>query len=140
MHSTADLDALLGPEEPHATFHDAELVAVRVDYQARELVAEWRVCVGNPDATAHAERERRRHGQLTLRGLVFWVMEPPGERRTISGPLWLTGDGPLSELENATATALVQQLPSDTMAWYLYFSDLNAFAYWAANSAGFQWA
>jgi len=35
MESANDLDRLLGQQEPHATFHDARLVAVSLDYRDR---------------------------------------------------------------------------------------------------------
>ena len=40
MESGNDLDGLLGQHQPHATFHDARLVAVSLDYRDR-LAHEW---------------------------------------------------------------------------------------------------
>jgi len=39
------LDDLLDEAEPYATFHDATLHKIRVDYEARELTAEFKLCV-----------------------------------------------------------------------------------------------
>jgi hypothetical protein len=75
------LDDLLGSEELHASFHDALLLQVRIDYSARTVHALFDLAVGDPDAPDQTERHRRRKGRLTLEGLIFWVHEPP-ERAT----------------------------------------------------------
>jgi hypothetical protein len=72
-----DLDDLLGPEEPHASFHDASLVELRIDYAAGILLAQFDLPVGDPDATDEAAQHRRRQGTLRLDGLIFWVQEAP---------------------------------------------------------------
>lgn len=139
MKRTDSLDSLLDGEEPHATFHDAELLSVRVDYRKRELVALWRMCVGDPNADDQAERERRREARLTLHDLAVWAMEPPAEPHSAGGPPWLTADGPLQESTTATGRSLAKLLPAGTRSWYLYFSDLNAFAYCGAGRASVEW-
>ena len=139
MQSAAGLDELLGDEERHATFHDARLLSVDVDYQTRELVALWRMCVGDPGASDKPARERCRNGRLTLQGLLFWVVEPPTEVTPKDGLPWLTSDGPLSTATTATGRGLARLLPAGAVGWYLYFSDWNAFAYCGANAATFQW-
>jgi hypothetical protein len=98
MQCTDGLDALLDSEEPHATFHDAELHSVQVDYRTRELVAMWRMCVGDPDAADKAARERRREAYLTLPGsgilghrapnraeLSEWPPMADGRRSSLAG-------------------------------------------------------
>jgi hypothetical protein len=137
MTTATSLDELLGRDEPHATFHDAELLSIAIDHEASKLVATWRLCVGDPSASDAVERKRRRDGQLILHGLAFWVTEPPSE--VPSGPPWLTADGPLSDSPNASGRDLAQFVPVGGVGWYLYFSDSNSFAYWGAGSARFQW-
>lgn len=140
MRDTAGLDGLLGPDEAHATFHDAELVCVAVDYLKRELVAEWHLCVGDPDASRRDARERRRDGSLSLEGLQFWVVEPPGAGVGQEGGLpWLTADGPLRQAPTDAGQRLAGLLPSGGVGWYLFFSDWNSYAYCGAAAARFQW-
>ena len=43
------LDDLLDRTEPFATFHDAYLHKINIDYNARELIAELDIWIGNPD-------------------------------------------------------------------------------------------
>src|SRR5262245_8758259 len=95
MQGTANLDALLNGSEPHATFHDAELLSLAIDYADGTLLAEWRLCVGDPSAAAKATRDRKRDGKLSLQGLAFWAAEPPKE--VSAGTPWLTADGALNE-------------------------------------------
>jgi hypothetical protein len=133
------LDAFLGEEEPCAGFHDARLVSLQINYEQRELLSEWEVCVGDPDAPGLAERERCRRGRLRFTGLCFWVVDPPNGLLDGSYLPWLTSDGPLSEAGTDTARRLAEILPSGASAWYLYFCDWNAFAYCGAESGVFEW-
>jgi hypothetical protein len=137
MTAATSLDELLGRDEPHATFHDAELLSVSIDHEANTLVAMWRLCVGDPSASETVARERTRDGTLILEGLAFLVAEPPSEVHP--GPPWLTADGPIGDSANANGRDLAQFVPAGGVGWYLYFSDSNSFAYWAARSARFQW-
>jgi len=137
---TVRLDDLLGPTEPFASFHDAALSVLHIDYEARSLVAEFELCVGDPDAADRTARERSRRGRLRLSGLILWAVEPPD----LTGPPavrrpWLTSDGPLDEAPTDAGKGLAGALASDIYCWYLYFSDLNAFAYCAAQDAQFEW-
>jgi len=77
MEHASGLDGFLGEEEPHATLQDARLVAVSLDYRSNEAVTTWEVCVGDPDDSMRAVRERRRTARLVFSGVVFWVMDRP---------------------------------------------------------------
>ncbi len=135
-----ELQDLFDQQEPHATFHDASLLSVEVDYQTRELVALWSLFVGDSDASEERDRERQREGRLRLHGLLFWVVEPPNAPTSKDGTPWLTADGPLSQCPTAVGKGLVQEMPSGAVGWYLFFSDWNGFAYCGAESARFEWA
>jgi hypothetical protein len=134
------LDDLLDQTEPHATFHDATLDTIKIDYEAHELTAEFKLCVGNPNGKTKMERERHRSGMLKVSGLIFWALEPPDNKDTKEwGPLWLTGDGLIEEAPTETAKKLTSISKPETYGWYLYFSDINAFAYLASREAVFEW-
>jgi hypothetical protein len=131
---------LLDQAEPYATFHDATMHKIKIDYETHELTAEFKLCVGNPDGKTEMERERHRTGMLKVSGLVFWASEPPENGAADNrGPLWLTSDGLISEAPTETAKKLASMVTPDCYAWYLYFSDLNAFAYFAARDVVFEW-
>lgn len=139
MPETSQLDALLGVEEAHATFHDAELLSVVVNYEKRELVSEWYLCVGDPDASDRGARNRQRRGRLTLQKPQFWVVEPPASAGRQPGLPWLTSDGPLRQAPTETGRRLADQLRPGSMGWYLYLSGWNAYVYCGAAGARFQW-
>jgi hypothetical protein len=130
------LHDVLDKGEPHATFHDAAIESITVDYLARRLVAKVNLCVGNPDDVDASARERRRVGTLTVEGITLWALEPG----LISGkPLWLTSDGPLNQTPTEVGKAFAAQC-SNNIAWFLFFSDLNAFGYLAGAGATFTWS
>jgi hypothetical protein len=139
MNRSQTLDAFLGHEEPCATFHDAELLSLLIDYERRELVSEWVLSVGDPDAPSAVERERTRRGRLRFSGLCFWVLDSPAALPDESGLPWLTSSGPLADAQTDTAKRLAGLLPPATSGWFLFFSDWNAFAYCAARVGAFEW-
>ena len=123
------LDDLLGSEEPNGTFHDASLLSVGIDYSIRVFVAEFELRVGDPDAPDEPVRERRRAGRLRVEGLRVWAVEPPpGLIEPLLKCPWLTADGPLADCATEAGKALALSVGEKGVAWYLYFSNLNAFA------------
>lgn len=62
--------------EPHASFHDAELLSLNIDNEARTAVAAFELFVGDPDGDRE-QRESVRRGRLELGGLRFWAEEMP---------------------------------------------------------------
>ena len=139
---TNNIDNFLGTEEPCASFHDARLVSAQINYEQRELVSDWELCVGNPNAPELAASERTRRGRLRLIGLAFWVMEclePQGH--ILDGYMpWLARDGPLIEAGTDLSRELSARVPEGSSAWYLYFSGCNAFVYCADELGVFTWS
>jgi hypothetical protein len=140
MESTDDLDAVLGKQEPHATFRDARLVAVSVDYHENEAVTTWNLCVGDPDDSMRAARERRRTGRLVLSGVLFWVMDPPQALDARPGLPWLTDVAPLSAVRTETGKHLARLLPTGASGWCFLFASGNAHMYCGARRLAFEWA
>jgi hypothetical protein len=140
LGNSAALDALLGNEERHATFHDSVITGVQVDYVGRRFVGQMQLCVGDPDAADVAARERRRGGQLVVEGLRVWALEPPEEIAPEMGAgLWLSADGTLAQAPTAVGRTLAQRLGSDGVGWFLFFTNVNAFGYLAGDRAQFRW-
>ena len=128
-----NLDDLLGTTEPHATFHDASLLALRIDYGSRDATLDWELFAGDPDTS---ERKRTRRARLKLSGLVFWEVEPFHDAGELPD---LADDGPLTALNLPRAMELSRNIPPGALAWYLYFSNWNAFAYCCARTAEVEW-
>ncbi len=100
-HMMNVLDDLLDEAEKHGTFHDARVV----DAQEGKACTTIRLtlCVGDPDATRHDERERRRVGTLVLHDVHELHFDPPNVMLGNCGSLWLTADGPIDELDSDAA-------------------------------------
>lgn len=139
MKRTIRLDDMLGATEPFATVHDVSLLILNINYEGRDLIAEFDICVGDPNDSDHIARERRRRGRLCLAGLILWACEPPRDTERCEGTPWLTSDGMLEEAPTEEGKRLAITVGDDEIAWYLYFNDLNAFAYCVAQDARFEW-
>ena len=134
MHT---LDEFLS-QEPHGTFHDAHVVVVAHDPTAGSASLAADFCVGDPDASASEERERRRRGRLILKGVRLWRQDDPDP--TVAPPShWLKDEGPLRELTSDVGRALVEEFGAEPYCWYFFFSDTNSFLYWSARDVGFEW-
>ena len=133
------MDDLLGAEEPFATFHDAYLQKVAVDYSKKELTMGFDLSVGDPNGITEETRQRYRKGVLKALGLVLWALEAPQKVNLSSGPLWLTDDGLLEDAPTETAKKLSLTLRPELTAWYMYFSCMNCFGYLAAEKVVFEW-
>lgn len=57
MKRTIRLDDRLGATEPFATFHDASSLILNINYEGRDLIAEFDICVGDPNDSDHIARE-----------------------------------------------------------------------------------
>jgi len=126
--------------EPFASFHDATLSNIHIDYDQRTLSAEFELSVGNPDGTSQAERERTRRAHLNLSDLILWGIEAPDNRDVNNwGPLWLVHDCIMEEATTEKGKELSITLGPDVYAWCMFFSDINAFGYCAAKEATFEW-
>jgi hypothetical protein len=134
------LDALLPDNEPFATFHDAVISSVQVDYLRRRFVAHMQINCGDPDSDGDAARERWRDGELIVEALKVWSIEPPALTGSdIGHGLWLASDGVLSDAPTEIGRALARQLAPGHVAWFLFFNNLNAFGYLAGERAEFRW-
>ena len=134
------LDAFLPDDEPHATLHDAVVMGLHIDYAGKRLVMQVRLCVGDPDSTDETVRERRRRAELIVEGLQFCVIDPPGPAASIGADgLWLTADGILADAPTDAGTVLARQLGPGDAGWFLFFSDLNAYMYFAGRRRQVRW-
>jgi len=57
MKRTIRLDEMLGATEPFATFHDASPLILNINYEGGDLIAEFDICVGDPNDSDHIARE-----------------------------------------------------------------------------------
>jgi len=85
----------------------------QINYEQRELVSDWELCVGSPNAPELAARERTRRGRLRLIGLAFWVIETLEPQGNILGGYmpWVARDGPLLEAGTDLSRELSARVP-----------------------------
>jgi hypothetical protein len=139
MEHASGVDGFLGGEEAHATFRDARLVAVDVDYRGNEAVTTWEICIGDPDDSMRAVRERRRTGRLVFSGVVFWVMDSPGAPEARPGLPGLTRGGRLSDAATETAQRLARHLPAEASGWYFLLAGPETHLYCGARRVTWEW-
>jgi hypothetical protein len=139
MPRAQSLDSLLPSDEPHATFHDAVISTIRVDYLASQLIAQVHIAIGDPGAIDPAARECRRIGELVVDGLNLWVIEAPRDLTTLDPGLWITHDGLISGSPTESGRTLAKALAPTDVGWFLFINNLNAFAYIAGAQAAFHW-
>ncbi len=124
-----------------ATFHDASIERITLDYVARKAVLDCSICIGNPDAADVVSREARRRGRLIFLGLLYCVIDPPDSSYPYkdSEGLWLKDDGPVVT-SVVSGERLPQNLPDGAFSHTFFINDWNAFIYIAGESVRFEWA
>jgi hypothetical protein len=132
------LDELLGEEEPHGTFHDANVSAMTYDGHSGTATVTAAFCVGDPNGSKESERNRRRLGELRLEGVRVWRHDSENGENREPG-VWLTWEGPLAEAKGDVAAAIRRDFAAEPYRWYFFFSDSNSYIYWTARRASFRW-
>jgi hypothetical protein len=114
-------------------FHDTELSGVSINYVDRTAHLDLVIWTGGPT------EETYRSASLDLEGLEYWTIQPPDPREAHAIGHHLTIDiGRVTDLER-TPEVQLPPLPMGVFAYWLYVREWNAFMYFAARSAAFQW-
>lgn len=135
------LDDVFGSDCPYATFHDAKIEQITLDYVARNAILECIICVGDPNSPDEEAREARRRGRLAFQDLLYCVIEPPDPSYPyeVARGVSVTSDGPVGT-DGVIGERLPSNLPDGAFAHYFFVTDWNAFIYIAAEKAIFEWA
>lgn len=134
------LEKLLDKKYPNASFHDALLNNLILDYLSRNAEFHMELCVGDPQSKDADERETHAKKILIFKGFLFCILEAPDPTYNFieKGGLWITGDGPISKLKSVEHADLLKRIPKDSFGHYFFNSDWNSFIYIAAQSAVFK--
>lgn len=136
--STSSLDQLLWPDDSNATFHDAELLNLTIDYVQATAEFTLSICVGDPSSDAEAIREARQTGILRVTGLEVLSIEPPDPRYrpAVRKALWIDAD-----LESVASDSEVQ--PGDQtgnpIRFWVFVHDWNSFLRVTGKKVSFRW-
>ena len=132
---TLCLQDLLDGRHPAATFQDAVVEGLAVDYVRRTAELALSLVVRD------AKEPELEPGTLRFEGVLFVSNEMPAapmdEWR--EDGLWLTADGSLPDDKIEVSASLPRSLPDDAFVHYLFFSDLNGYMVIAARGASFEW-
>ncbi len=124
-----EIDASL----PHG-FHDAQLASYSISFADRTAHLELAIWMGVPEAT-----ETYRRASLHLKGLHYWIVEPPDTNYPFNAAQDLTIDiGRTADFKDAPAGQL-PPVPPGTFENSVYVEQWNARIYLAAQIAELQW-
>lgn len=121
---------------PHG-FHDAQLQGVTIDYVAAEARLTLDIWIG--DLSIEVEREMYQLAEVTLGGLVFWVIEAPDQNYEFDNPGELRID--LGEVSDSGPIPSINlpAVPPDAFMNWIYVDEWNCYIYVAARSASLVW-
>ncbi len=134
------LNSLLGNRFPCASFHDAVIHTLSIDYNARILTMRCSLDVSDPDApniTAIGTAQ----GTLLLSGLIYCILPPPDNNYSFEqGELEITSNGNYDEVLLDPSSASLPEVSDDAAFVHWFFvSNWNAFIWVAAIEAEFVW-
>jgi len=108
--------------------HDAELRRLSVDYVEQTAVLELEIWVDDTDVFLELYRPAR----IVLKGLVYFVIQPPDARYPF------TQAGAVTIDLSAPETPVVSGGESES-AFRLFISEFNSFIYADADAAELEW-
>jgi len=132
-----DLDGLLGDKYKYATFHDAEMESLNIDFSTNSIKFGFMIpCGFIPENELSYQR-----GTLEFHEVLFYYIEPSVYKPEANdkAALWITSDGPLPDSAVEASVELPDDLPQDAFAHYFYSSTTNSFIVIAARRAAFHW-
>ena len=132
-----DLDGLLGDKYEYATFHDAEMESINIDFSTDSIKFGFMIpCGFIPENELSFQR-----GTLEFHEVLFYYIEPSVYKPEANDKvaLWITSDGPLPDSAVEVSVELPDDLPQDAFAHYFYSSTTNSFVVVAARRAAFHW-
>lgn len=105
-------------------FHDARLKGMDIDYAKREVRLDLQADIGIPE-TREGIKDSYRACRLTLSGLLFCVIEPPGPgyQHQKAERLWIADSGPATSAE--FLSKLPYPLPEGAFAHYFFYKRME---------------
>ena len=116
--------------------HDADLIAVQIDYGKRIAVVELDIDVGSVagDDPTYGEPTYRR-GRVAFSEIEFVVIDPPAGSGAYAG----TSSVDSGMDQPATAPRQLPQIPRDCFLCWLFVTQWNSFIRIAARTVSLEW-
>lgn len=120
-----------------AGLHDAELLALSVDYERGTLELRLNLWVGNLDADTEEEREAYQPARMVVSGLQFCVIEPPADWSALAGCGPPVIDSVGEGVPPTSDWSFPLEKPAAVMLW-IYVSTWNSFIRFAGANVEFH--
>lgn len=137
-----NLSSLTGNPYPNASFHDSKIHTICLDYVSHEATLDCELDIYGPDDSYNGPDYTRR-GILKLTGLLYFVIEPPDARYPYDAEgIGITDDDPVEGTIFSTPPNLPKLDAQDADAAFvhwLFVDTWNAFIFFAAKGASFEW-
>lgn len=134
------IQEILRDQYPHASFHDAVIEEINVNYLKRQVEIRCVLYVGNPEDDV-ISREATAQGLLVLTGLIYLAIEPPDQNYNYDeGGLDISYDESLKNISRESFHwKIPQDVPEDAFVHCFYINNYNSFLLFAATEAQFSW-
>jgi hypothetical protein len=116
-------------------FHDADLLGVEIDFEHATAAMDFAVDTSNSDMESAVVPRR---GRLSLKGLHYFVVEPPNEQFAYDQQAQNIGSDS-SDFTELSGPQKFPVLPDGIFAHWFYSSTDNNFLFVAAANAEFEW-
>ena len=111
-------------------FHDSYITALHVNYAQRTAEIDMKIWVSGPEA---ADPDEYQPLKLSLSGLIYFVIEPPGDLYLDTSEPWLVAGGS-SEVETSPSR-LPKSLPAGAFTYWFFVNNWNSYIHIAALTA-----
>jgi hypothetical protein len=120
-------------------FHDARLNKIDINYVSRVAKFELQIDIKRYGDQDKKHEEVHRDGIITLNEVLFIVIEAPDPSYPYQKTkgLWIADSGKLESIK--PQKAIPETLPEGAFTYYFFINDWNAFIYFSAMSANFEY-
>jgi hypothetical protein len=115
-------------------FHDSYITALHVNYAQRTVEMDMNIWVSNLETGGGPDEYQPL--KLSLSGLIYFVIEPPGDLYLDTSKPWLVAGG---SSEVATSPSqLPKSLPAGAFTYWFFVNNWNSYIHIAALTANFE--
>jgi hypothetical protein len=114
-------------------FHDSYITALHVNYVQRTVEMDMKIWVSDQEED---DPDLYQPFKLSISGLIYFVIEPPGDLYLDTSEPWLVAGG---SSEVATSPSrLPKPLPAGAFTYWFFVNNWNSYIHIAALTANFE--